>query len=168
MTTSVIVAIGSNIPPRMAALREAVRQIGQFPLTELSGMSRVYETKPAGGPPQGLFLNAALSVETSLPPSTLLQELQGVENRLGRLRRGRNFPRTIDLDIIIYGDLTLADPTLRIPHPRFRERGFVLQPLADIIPDFVDPVTNETVKTLLGRWIRKGGRLDVGRSFEET
>ena len=166
MTEEAVVALGSNIPPRMALLREALSLMERLPGTRLADRSLVYETEPAGGPPQGLFLNAAVLLETALGPERLLKKLNDVEASLGRVRDGeRNLPRPIDLDIIFYGRRAIRRPDLEIPHPRFRERGFVLQPLADIIPGFQDPVTRVTVTDLLDRWISTGGRPAAGREF---
>jgi len=159
------VALGSNIPPRGAALLEAASLIGRLPETTVTARSGIYETEPVGGPRQGLFLNAALLVETGLGPSPLLEHFHKIENKMGRERRGRNFPRAIDLDIIFYGDRTVRLPGLEIPHPRFRQRGFVLQPLADIIPRFEDPITGRSVKDLFEDWVRSGGRPAAGRDF---
>jgi len=166
MTEEAVVALGSNIPPRMALLREALFLMEKLPETRLADRSKVYETEPAGGPPQGLFLNAAVLLETALEPERLLKKLNDVEADLGRVRGGeKNLPRPIDLDIIFYGRRAIIRPDLEIPHPRFQERGFVLQPLADIIPWFQDPVTRATVTDLLDRWISAGGRPATGRKF---
>jgi 2-amino-4-hydroxy-6-hydroxymethyldihydropteridine diphosphokinase len=159
------VALGSNIPPRAEALRKALSLLGRLPETALKAVSQIYETEPLGGPPQGPFLNAAALVETRLDPEALLAACLAIENKLGRKRDGRNSPRTIDLDIIFYDEITAALPGLELPHPRFRERGFVLQPLADIIPGFEDPVTGERVADLLRKWVQAGGSPAKGREF---
>lgn len=165
MTAQAIIALGSNIPPREASLRTALERVDQLPLTAVVGCSRLYETAPVGGPPQGLFLNAAALIETSLLPAELLDRLLRIEKKQGRRRTVQNGPRTIDLDIIFYNDLIVDEPGLSIPHPRFDERGFVLQPLADIIPRFIDPRSKEKVSDLLERWIRAGGEPVEGREF---
>ena len=160
-----IIALGSNIPPREAALRAAIESVGRLDQTGVVGCSRLYETEPVGGPPQGLFLNAAALIETSLAPGELLDALLRIEKKQGRQRIVQNGPRTIDLDIIFYSDLIVHEPGLVIPHPRFGERGFVLQPLADIIPRFIDPRSKDKVSDLLERWIRAGGKPVEGRKF---
>jgi 2-amino-4-hydroxy-6-hydroxymethyldihydropteridine diphosphokinase len=111
--------------------------------------SRIFETAPMGGPAQGSFLNAAIIVDTVLNPAELLQAFLRIENELGRVRIQKNGPRTIDLDIIFYGRNVQSESHLHIPHPRFMERGFVLLPLCDIIPDFVDPLTGKRITRLL-------------------
>lgn len=143
------VALGSNLPPRRQHLEEGVRRLAAWQGCAVKARSRVYETAPLGGPPQGPFLNAAVLLDTTLSPGALLAALLEVEALLGRRRTVRNGPRTLDLDLIFYGDRVLDRPGLRIPHPRFRERGFVLHPLSDIIPRFQDPETGRTVAELL-------------------
>jgi 2-amino-4-hydroxy-6-hydroxymethyldihydropteridine diphosphokinase len=159
------VAMGSNIPPRRAALVKALSLLERPREIRIKARSRIFETEPQGGPPQGPFLNAAVLLETGLAPLDLLGRCLAVEREMGRVREGRDFPRIIDLDIIFYDNIQVDLPGLEIPHPRFRERGFVLQPLADIIPCFEDPVTNETVGNLLLRWVRAGGSPAAGSEF---
>jgi 2-amino-4-hydroxy-6-hydroxymethyldihydropteridine diphosphokinase len=102
--------------------------------------------------PQPLYLNAAAVGETILPPRALLDLLLGIERERGRERPPvPNSPRTLDLDLILFGGLIIDEPDLIVPHPRFRERRFVLEPLAEVAPDLVDPSTGETVATLLAR-----------------
>jgi 2-amino-4-hydroxy-6-hydroxymethyldihydropteridine diphosphokinase len=144
------VALGSNVGDRAAALDAAVAAIRGL-LADVA-VSRYYETDAVGVPaPQPRFLNAALVGRTSRPPTELLGGLQGIERALGRTRPYPNAPRTIDLDLILYGALALETPALTVPHPRFRERRFVLEPLAEIAPDLRDPVTGLTVADLLSR-----------------
>ena len=143
------VALGSNIPPRRKHLEEGVRRLEAIEGCSLEARSRVYETAPQGGPPQGPFLNAAVTLRTLLSPQELLHALLRVEGALGRERVEKNGPRTLDLDLVFYGDRTVRAPGLCVPHPRFRERGFVLLPLNDIIPRFRDPETGRTVEELL-------------------
>ncbi|MHC4943536.1 MAG: 2-amino-4-hydroxy-6-hydroxymethyldihydropteridine diphosphokinase [Planctomycetota bacterium] len=151
------IALGSNIPPRRRRLKEAMEEIRGLEGSRVLRCSQVYETEPVGGPPQGWFLNAALLIETPLSAPALLDALLAIETRMGRERKIRNEPRVIDLDIIFYGEKTLESPSLTLPHPRFRERGFVLLPLCDIIPAFVDPLTNRDLATLLNDWKAGGG-----------
>jgi len=163
--TCAALALGSNIPPRRATIRRALAEIDALADVTIVSVSRIYETEPEGGLPQERYLNAATLLETDLGPHDLLHLLETIESSLGRGDKGGRGPRTIDLDIILYGRRAVHDQEIEIPHPRFRERGFVLQPLADIIPGFVDPVSKHTIRSLLDDWIGSGGRPDQGRSF---
>jgi 2-amino-4-hydroxy-6-hydroxymethyldihydropteridine diphosphokinase len=112
-------------------------------------VSRVRETAPQGGPPQGPYLNAAVVVETDLPPLDLLEVARALEARAGRVRGPRNGPRTLDVDLLLYGDRAVESEGLVVPHPRLRERRFVLEPLAEIAPRWVVPGAGATVEELL-------------------
>ncbi|MBM4046205.1 MAG: 2-amino-4-hydroxy-6-hydroxymethyldihydropteridine diphosphokinase [Planctomycetes bacterium] len=142
------IGLGSNLGNREGCLREAIQRLRQLPGTTVLRVSRFYETAPVGGPPQGEFLNAALAIETTLAPEPLLAELQRIEAALGRVRDVKWGPRTIDLDILLYDDLVLDTPTLKIPHPLMHERMFVLDPLAEIAPDLVHPILEKPVAEL--------------------
>jgi 2-amino-4-hydroxy-6-hydroxymethyldihydropteridine diphosphokinase len=143
-------ALGSNLGDRRANLEAAVTGLRSHPRIRVGPVSAPIETEPVGGPPeQGPYLNAATQIETDLEPAALLAELKLLEHTLGRRDGPRWGPRVIDLDIILYGDTVLHTPHLTIPHPRFRERRFVLEPLAEIAPDARDPVTGRTVRELL-------------------
>ena len=141
------VALGSNQGERETHLRYAIARLGNL-LTELV-VSSFIETAPEGGPPQRAFLNAAVVGGSSTLPTVLLKELLSIEEERGRERPFHDAPRTLDLDLILVGDLVVRQPALAIPHPRFRERRFVLEPLASIAPDLIDPVTNLTILDLL-------------------
>ena len=154
-----VIALGSNIPSRKRHLETAVQHLKALEGAEVMDRSRIYETPAVGGPPQGPFLNAALSIQATLEPLALLSVLLLIEKKMGRTRTERNGPRIIDLDIIFYENRLLSDPRLELPHPRFRERGFVLWPLQDIIPHFVDPVTGRSVSALLEDWMASGGEV---------
>jgi 2-amino-4-hydroxy-6-hydroxymethyldihydropteridine diphosphokinase len=147
----VAVALGSNLGDRVAHLDHAVARL-QGVLRKLK-ISRYFETAPVGVVgPQPLYLNAAAVGETILPPRALLDLLLGIERERGRERPAvPNAPRTLDLDLILFGGLIIDEPDLVVPHPRFRERRFVLEPLVEVAPDLVDPSTGETVATLLAR-----------------
>jgi 2-amino-4-hydroxy-6-hydroxymethyldihydropteridine diphosphokinase len=112
-------------------------------------VSTVIETAPVGGPPQGKFLNGVVEIETTLGPRELLRELQGIEDALGRVRAERWGPRTIDLDILLYGDEVVTEADLMVPHPLMHERAFVLLPLAEIAPRARHPVLRKSIAELL-------------------
>jgi 2-amino-4-hydroxy-6-hydroxymethyldihydropteridine diphosphokinase len=144
----VAIALGSNLGDRRAHLDFAVSRLAQVLLAVR--VSPYYETAPVDViGEQPMFLNAALVGTTALAPHALLSELQAIETARKRERPYRNAARTLDLDLVLYGDAVLSDETLQVPHPRFRERRFVLEPLADIAPDLLDPVTGRTVSELL-------------------
>ena len=137
MRHRVVLAVGSNLGDRLGTLQGCVQAIGGLPDTDVLAISPVYETAPVGGPAQPDHLNAALIVSTSLPPLDLLAAAQGIEAEFGRVRaRGaeRFGPRTLDIDVISYGELLSGDPVLTLPHPRAHERAFVLAPWHDIDP----------------------------------
>lgn len=142
------IALGSNVGDRRAHLDEAVSKLRL--LLRNIRISRYYETEPVGvSGPQPFFLNAAVVGETTQSASGLLTGLLAIETQLGRERPFPNAPRTIDLDLVLFGNQTIDEPELMVPHPRFRERQFVLEPLAEIAPDLVDPLTGKTVEELL-------------------
>jgi 2-amino-4-hydroxy-6-hydroxymethyldihydropteridine diphosphokinase len=128
-------ALGSNVGDRLASLRRAVELLDRTDGIAVVGSSRVYETAPVGGPPQGDFLNAVVDVETSLSARDLLRACLAVEEAMGRKRTARWGPRTIDIDILTYGDAAIDEPGLTVPHPRMHERGFVLAPLLELDAD---------------------------------
>jgi 2-amino-4-hydroxy-6-hydroxymethyldihydropteridine diphosphokinase len=147
-TPLVAIALGSNVGDRDAHLDYAVSRLSQL-LTELRSSSR-YDTEPVdviGDQPR--FLNAAVVGRTTLRASDLLGAMQEIEQQRGRERPYTNAPRTLDLDLILYGDAIISEPTIVVPHPRFRERRFVLEPLAEIAPGLVDPATGLTIGELL-------------------
>jgi 2-amino-4-hydroxy-6-hydroxymethyldihydropteridine diphosphokinase len=131
------VGLGANLGDPAAALQSALAAMNALPATKLLRASRTYRSAPvdAGGPD---FLNAVAELETSLPAPDLLEALRAVERAAGRERPYRNAPRTLDLDLLLYGDGRIASPWLTVPHPRMRERAFVLLPLAELAPGRVD------------------------------
>ncbi len=138
--TRAYVGLGSNLGDREALLRAALEQLAAEPGVELVSVSGFRETEPVGLLDQPRFLNAAAAVETALAPRALLERLLGIERRLGRERSGPRFgPRTIDLDLLLYGQEQLDEPGLTVPHPRLHERAFVLEPLAELEPELVVP-----------------------------
>lgn len=132
----VFVGIGSNVGDRAAHVAHALQQMAALPQTTLVQRSQVIQTEPVGPPGQGPYLNAVAELRTMLAPAVLLDALLAIERQRGRdrTREVRFGPRTLDLDILLYGDWQVDDPHLRIPHPRMPERPFVLVPLAEIAP----------------------------------
>jgi len=144
----VAIALGSNIGDREGHLAFAVDRLRPH-LARLR-LSAFIETTPEGVPDaQPAFLNGAVVGETDLSPRALLDVLLAIERERGRLRPHRHAARTLDLDLILYGDRTVAEPGLVVPHARFRERRFVLAPLAEVAGEWVDPVTGLTISALL-------------------
>lgn len=152
------VAIGSNLGDRQAAIAFALQQLGSV-ITGLT-LSEIIETEPAGAEAGGqpLYLNAVATGETALGPRELLDALLAIERAYGRERPFPGAPRTLDLDLILLGDAVADAPGLQVPHPRFRERFFVLGPLAEVAPDLVDPVTGLKVWELLRNLLRDESR----------
>lgn len=148
MVTRVAIALGSNLGDRDGYLHQAIAEI-QSSVHQLR-VSTFHDTAPVGVGPQPTFLNAAAVGDTLLSARTMLETLLAIEQELGRRRPFPGAPRTLDLDLILYGDAIIDEaPSLIVPHPRFRERRFVLEPLSEIAPDWRDPVTGKTVEELL-------------------
>ena len=133
--TRAAIALGSNLDDPEAHVNRGFDDIAALPRTQLLARSKLYRTKPVGYADQPDFINACALVETSLRPRALLDELLAIEKRHGRVRTIPNGPRTLDLDIVLYGDEKIDEPGLVIPHPRAHEREFVLKPLRDVVPD---------------------------------
>jgi 2-amino-4-hydroxy-6-hydroxymethyldihydropteridine diphosphokinase len=127
----VYLGLGSNLGDRAKNIHDAVSLLGEVGVMPIK-LSSIIETDPVGGPPQGLFLNAALKAATELSPVKLLNGIHAVELLLGRIRTVKDGPRTIDIDILLYDNLMLDTIELVIPHPRMREREFVMGPLREI------------------------------------
>lgn len=138
MTERVFLSLGSNVGDRRSFLEQALARLDRAGVRVVR-RSSVYETAPWGPVPQSWFLNLVAEVRTALNPRALLTCTQAVEAALGRTREVRWGPRTVDVDIILYGDRVVWEPDLVIPHPRLRERGFVLVPLFEIAPELVLP-----------------------------
>jgi len=147
--TTAYIGIGSNQGDASAHVRQAFEELAQLPETRLEARSGLYRSAPLGAPGQADYVNAAAGVDTELSAAQLLAALQDIEARHGRERPFPNAPRTLDLDLVLYGDQIIDEPGLVVPHPRFRDRRFVLEPLAEIAPLLKDPVTGKTVQELL-------------------
>jgi 2-amino-4-hydroxy-6-hydroxymethyldihydropteridine diphosphokinase len=142
------VGLGSNLGDRAAYLLLGLSALSRLPETRLLRLSPVYETDPVG-PPQPPYLNMVAELETALSPKGLLAEMLGIEKALGRERRERWGPRTLDLDLLLYGDLVLEEAGLSVPHPRLHERAFVLVPLLDLLPEGRHPLLGQSFAELL-------------------
>jgi 2-amino-4-hydroxy-6-hydroxymethyldihydropteridine diphosphokinase len=145
------IGLGSNLGDREAWLRFALARLSAEPGIRGIRTSRVFETDPVGGPPQGRFLNAAISCTTDLTPRELLDRLLAIERAAGRERRGeRDLPRPLDLDLLLYGDRCIDEPPeLVVPHPRLHLRAFVLAPLCDLAPELRVPTSGRLLRELL-------------------
>ena len=145
------VALGSSLGDREAHLRYAVARLR--PLLEAPVVSGFIDTAPCGSAAVGgpRYLNAVMVGRSAAAPADLLARLHEIENARGRRRPFRHAPRTLDLDLILMGGLTVSTPVLEVPHPRFRERRFVLAPLVEVAPDLVDPVSGMSVRALLAQ-----------------
>lgn len=138
-TVTAYVALGSNLEDPQRQLRSGLESLAALPATRLLRASSFYRSAPVGYADQPDFVNAVAAIETGLSPRELLDALLAVERRHGRVREFPNAPRTLDLDIVAYGDRTIDEPGLAVPHPRMHERAFVMVPLAEIAPDAAIP-----------------------------
>ena len=141
-------SLGSNIGESQTILEAAIEILAQTPGILLEARSSWYQTK-AVGPPQPDYLNGCVTLQVEILPQQLLEILLGIEQQFGRVRHERWGPRTLDLDLLLYDDLIVDTPNLQIPHPRMRDRAFVLVPLAEIAPDWIEPVSGCVIKELL-------------------
>ena len=155
--TSAWIGLGANLGDCEAALQGAVRALVSLPGTCLLRLSSLYRSAPidAGGPD---YFNAVAEIATPLEPLVLLDALQAIEHQAGRERPYRNAPRTLDLDLLRYGDARIDHPRLTVPHPRMHERAFVLLPLAEVAPDLVAPallaaVADQRVEFFKSNWL---------------
>ena len=160
MTASVraFLALGSNLGDRLANLQGATARLGIEPGIRVRASSRVWETDPVGGPEQPDYLNAVIEIDTELSPHELLAACARVETALARTRGVRWGPRTIDVDILLVGSLSVDDDDLTVPHPRMTERGFVLLPMLELEPDLVLPDGRHIVDIPLGPHAAGGAR----------
>lgn len=143
------VGLGANLGERERTLRRAVDLLDAHPKVELRAVSAFRETAPVGREEQPDFVNAAAAVDSELGARALLDVLLGIEQELGRVRDGvRDGPRTVDLDLLVYGDLVVDEPGLTVPHPRVQERRFALEPLAELDPQLEIPGCGKVVELL--------------------
>lgn len=144
------IGLGCNLGNRELSLLAGVAELGRLSGTRVTALSHFYESEPVGGVAQDNFYNAVARISTSLLPLPLLEELKRIEIEVfGRVPSGHWGPRSMDLDLLIYGDLVLSGERLTIPHPRLAERRFVLQPLADIDPTLVHPSLGRSIAELM-------------------
>jgi 2-amino-4-hydroxy-6-hydroxymethyldihydropteridine diphosphokinase len=145
------VGLGANLGNREQTIRRAVDALGRQPGVEVLAVSALRETDPVGFTDQPPFLNGAAVVETDLEPRALLDALLAVERELGRTRDGPRFgPRTIDLDLLVFGNREVSEPDLTVPHPRLAERAFALEPLAELDPELEIPGRGRVADLLRG------------------
>ncbi len=137
--TIAYVGLGSNLEDPARQVETALQELDRLPHTRLVKRSSLHRTEPVGYTDQPDFINAVAQLETGLPADRLLDELQALEASHGRVRSFRNAPRTLDLDLLLFGDLVMQTERLTLPHPRMRERAFVLDPLFEIAPDLELP-----------------------------
>lgn len=149
-TATAYIALGSNLGDREGLIRAAIRALNAVPGIRVTRVSSLLENAAVGGPAGSpSFLNAAAELQTSLEPAELLSRMLEIERSLGRVRRERWSPRTIDLDLLLYEDQVIDTQELRVPHPRMHERWFVLKPLTELVPDATHPVLNRAIAVLL-------------------
>ena len=151
METDAYIALGSNLGDRELNLLRAVSELGRLPGCRVTALSRFFETSPVGMPDgTPAFLNAVLKLTTACGPRQLLDELLRIEQQVfGRTASTTPVSRRMDLDLLLYGDQVLHTPDLTVPHPRLALRRFVLQPLSEIAPDLVEPLSGKTISSLL-------------------
>ena len=145
---TVFLGLGSNLGDRGANVQQALTDLERWGVKVILSSS-LYETEPVGNIDQPRFLNMTVKASTDRSPEDLLTVVLSIERSLGRVRRGKWGPRTIDVDILFYGDRVVGESGLVIPHPRLHDRRFVLEPMNEIAPDFVHPVLKKSIKELL-------------------
>lgn len=167
--TRCLIALGSNLGDRLENLRAGIEELGNIDGLDIDQVSKLYETAPVGGPDeQGPYLNAALTATTTIGAADLLAQLHRVEAIRERERTIRWGPRTLDLDLLVYGDLVSDVPALEVPHPRQHQRRFVLVPVCDVAPDMVHPVLGRTMRDLLADLpVEPGDLTPIGDDWHE-
>nr|VFJ62598.1 MAG: 2-amino-4-hydroxy-6-hydroxymethyldihydropteridinediphosphokinase [Candidatus Kentron sp. DK] len=147
------IGVGANLGDPVAAVRSGIRALGEMPETRLKAVSNFYRSPPMGPADQPDYINAVAAIETTIEPLALLSALQDIENRHGRVRNGPRWgPRTLDLDILLYGDRQITEEKLTVPHPGLPERAFVLYPLYEIAPCREVPGQGPVWKLLMDLW----------------
>lgn len=150
METEAYIALGSNLGDRELNLLRAIAEVGKLPESRVTALSSFYETSPVGNVNQNVFYNAVLRLSTRLDARSLLTHMLRIEDEtFKRVRTIHQGPRRIDLDLLLYGNRTINEENLVVPHPRLAERRFVLQPLCDIAPDLLHPLIGKTMHELL-------------------
>ncbi len=146
MANFVYLSLGSNLGDRVSHLRDAIARLQTT--GRIASVSSFYETEPVEFTEQAWFLNCVIALETTETPEQLMAAILHIEQEMGRERIQRKGPRTIDIDILLFGDMIVDSPALTIPHPAMYQRRFVLQPLAEIAPELVHPVLKKTIREL--------------------
>ena len=164
METTVYIGLGSNLDNPVAHLRRAFAELAELPDTRMHKRSHLYQSKPLGPQDQPDYLNAVAALQTQLEARELMQHLRKIEQHHGRQRNPGNRwgPRILDLDLLLYGELTLQTPELTLPHPELHKRSFVLYPLAELAPDLIVPGHGAV------RWLRERCTSPAIELYEET
>jgi len=158
MPSLAVIGLGSNLGDRLVNLNGAIAALRATPRVVVAKVSSFHETEPVGGPAgQGRFLNAAALLETTLDPISLLHVLEEIEAKFGRVRTVHWGERTLDLDLLLFDDRIIQTPEISIPHPRVNTRRFVLEPLLEVAPDAVDPITKRAFADILADLVRGPG-----------
>lgn len=156
------IALGSNLGDSAQILANAITVIDTVPSIRVTARSHFYKTAPVG-PPQPDYINACITIETTLAPRDLLHQLLTIEGQFGRVRKERWGARSLDLDVLFYGDRIIEAPKLSVPHPRLHERPFVLTPLLDVAPQWHHPVLHKTVAQIFSQLSDQGLMTGVER-----
>jgi len=145
---TIYLGIGSNIGDKEANCLEVIERLNKIKDVKVVRRSAFYKTKPVGGPPQDDYLNGVVEISTDLTPRNCLDVVKGIENDMGRMPRGKDHPREIDIDILFYDNSVERSEYLEIPHPRMHKREFVLRGMNELVPDLVHPVLKKTIGEL--------------------